>query len=80
VPYRSKPIVTRRECGFPHTKGLGSYHMCEVNFVVSSITIICGVYFNMYYINIKNLTLSYEKYHTIYLFWAQMREFVLQNY
>jgi len=49
--------------------------MCEVNFVVSSITIICGIYLDMYYINIKILTLSYDKYHTIYLFWAQIKEY-----
>ncbi len=29
---------TTRECGFFHTKGHNSWYMCEVNFVISSIT------------------------------------------
>jgi len=31
-------LLTTRECGFSHTKCSSSWHMCDVNFVVSSIT------------------------------------------
>jgi hypothetical protein len=46
-PYSdNNSYIAKRECGFSHTISRGSWHMCEVNFVVSTIAtcIICGVH------------------------------------
>ncbi len=50
---------TTGESGFSHTKSSGSLHTCEVNFVVSCITMkICGVCYDMYILHQNgNLTL-----------------------
>jgi len=43
-------MYNTRECDFSHRKGCDLWHVCEKNFVVSSITMMCDVYCDMYYI------------------------------
>ncbi len=57
---------TTRECGFSYTKSCGSWHMCPVNFVVSSITFVLRVPLP----NVKLLFLCnicHNKHHILYI-------------
>jgi len=62
----SSATTTTRECNFSHTKTRGSWYMCDVNLVVSSITMynICDIHYDIYYIKNDNSTLGNGTYIT----------------
>jgi len=52
-----------RECGVFHTKGQGSWHVCEMNFLVSSIIVRYNMWCLLCHINYISSDLLCEKNH-----------------